>query len=37
MTNFEQTLQKLTEYIQAYDDISLNDGENLNYLLQKIK
>jgi hypothetical protein len=36
MTNFEQTLQKLTEYIQAYDDISLNDGENLNYLLQKI-
>jgi hypothetical protein len=36
MTNFEQTLEKLTSYIQAYDDVSLNNGENLNYLLQKI-
>ena len=36
MTNFEKTLENLTSYIQAYDDVSLNDGENLNYLLQKI-
>ena len=36
MTNFEKTLETLTGYIQAYDDVSLNDGENLNYLLQKI-
>ena len=36
MTNFEKTLENLTTYIQAYDDISLNDGENLNFLLQKI-
>ena len=36
MTNFEQSLEKLTSYIQAYDDVSLNDGESLNFLLQKI-
>ena len=36
MTNFEKTLENLTSYIQAYDDVSLNDGENLNFLLQKI-
>lgn len=36
MKNFEKTLNELTSYIQAYDDISLNDGEGLNYLLQKI-
>jgi len=36
MNNFETTLENLTSFIQAYDDISLNDGENLNYLLQKI-
>jgi cob(I)alamin adenosyltransferase len=36
MTNFEQTLENLTSYIQAYDDVSLNDGESLNFLLQKI-
>lgn len=36
MTNFEKTLENLTTYIQAYDDVSLNDGENLNFLLQKI-
>ena len=36
MTNFENTLENLTSYIQAYDEVSLNDGENLNYLLQKI-
>ena len=36
MKSFEQTLQKLTEYIQAYDDTSQNDGETLNYLLKKI-
>ncbi len=36
MKNFEKTLATLTEFIQAYDDVSLNDGENLNYLLQKI-
>jgi hypothetical protein len=36
MNNFEQTLENLTSYIQAYDDVSLNDGESLNFLLQKI-
>jgi hypothetical protein len=36
MTNFEQSLENLTSYIQAYDDVSLNDGESLNFLLQKI-
>lgn len=36
MKKFETTLNELTEYIQAYDDTSLNDGESLNYLLQKI-
>ena len=36
MNNFETTLENLTSFIQAYDDVSLNDGENLNYLLQKI-
>lgn len=36
MKNFEKALENLTSFIQAYDDSSLNDGENLNYLLQKI-
>ena len=36
MKNFEITLQKLTEYIQAYDDTAQNDGETLNFLLKKI-
>lgn len=36
MKNFEITLEKLTEYIQSYDDIALNDGDGLNFLLQKI-
>lgn len=36
MTNFEKSLENLTSYIQAYDDVSLNDGESLNFLLQKI-
>lgn len=36
MRNFEKTLSELTEYIQAYDDIALNDGDGLNHLLQKI-
>lgn len=36
MTNFEKTLENLATYIQAYDDVALNDGESLNFLLQKI-
>lgn len=36
MNKFEKTLENLTSYIQAYDDVSLNDGESLNFLLQKI-
>ena len=36
MKNFEKTLEDLTSYIMAYDDTSLDDGENLNYLLKKI-
>lgn len=36
MKKFEQTLEELATYIQAYDEVSLNDGESLNFLLQKI-
>lgn len=36
MKNFEQSLENLAMYIQAYDDTALNDGETLNELLQKI-
>jgi len=36
MQKFERTLHDLTTYVIAYDDVALNDGENLNYLLQKI-
>lgn len=36
MKNFEQELENLVMYIQAYEDTSLNDGESLNELLQKI-
>ena len=36
MKNFENELQNLTEFIQAYDDASTDDGETLNYLLKKI-
>jgi len=33
---FEQQLKELTSYIEVYNSVSLNDGEQLNYLLQKI-
>jgi len=33
---FEQQLKELTSYIEVYKSVSLNDGEQLNYLLQKI-
>ena len=36
MKNFEKELENLAMYIQAYEDTSLNDGESLNELLQKI-
>lgn len=36
MKELEQTLSDLTTYIIAYDDTSLNDGDNLNFLLKKI-
>jgi len=36
MRNFEKELENLAMYIQAYEDTSLNDGESLNELLQKI-
>ena len=36
MKNFEKELENLAMYIQAYEDTSLNDGEALNELLQKI-
>lgn len=36
MKDFEKTLENLTTYIIAYDDTSLSDGDNLNFLLQKI-
>ena len=36
MRNFEKELENLAMYVQAYEDTSLNDGESLNELLQKI-
>ena len=36
MKNFEKELENLAMYIQSYEDTSLNDGEALNELLQKI-
>lgn len=36
MKNFEQELENLSMYIQAYEDTSLNDGESLNELLKRI-
>ena len=36
MKNFEKELENLAMYIQSYEDTSLNDGESLNELLQKI-
>lgn len=36
MKNFEQELENLAMYVQAYEDTSLNDGESLNELLRKI-
>ena len=32
----EETLKDLRGYIEIYSDVTLDDGEQLNYLLQKI-
>jgi hypothetical protein len=36
MKNFEQSLNNLSMYVDSYDSVSLNDGEQMSQILQKL-